>query len=181
MSAQDRRTCTRQHADDSKRRRSDLWRQRTGDRRPVRSIEQHLSVIRPSSRPLILFDSTATEAEFHRLSHVQGVDLLTDRPQRDVLAHCVDQNGVASSSRRQPLARDGKSLRDTVSHFEIQSVEHVYECRPSQRNGLLEYAVAEQFIESALGDDLHSAAEELFQVGDQSAGEPGAWLGADFN
>ncbi|MGZ8859487.1 MAG: phospholipase D-like domain-containing protein [Thermoanaerobaculia bacterium] len=46
---------------------------------PLSSIEQHVSVIRPGLRPLVLFDSTATEAELHRLSRVEGVDLLAVR------------------------------------------------------------------------------------------------------
>ena len=46
---------------------------------PLSSIEQHVSVIRPGSRPLILFDSAATEAELHRLSRVEGADLLAVR------------------------------------------------------------------------------------------------------
>lgn len=46
---------------------------------PLSSIEQRVAVIRPGSRPLILFDSTATEGELHLLSLVQGVDLLAVR------------------------------------------------------------------------------------------------------
>ena len=49
----------------------------TGD--PLSFIEQHVSVIRPSSRPWILFDSTATETEIHRLSRVPGAELLAVR------------------------------------------------------------------------------------------------------
>ncbi len=46
---------------------------------PLSAIEQHVSVIRPGSRQLMLFDSTATEAELHRLARAEGVDLLAVR------------------------------------------------------------------------------------------------------
>ena len=43
---------------------------------PLSAIEQHVSVIRPGSRPLVLFDSAVAEPELARLSGVEGVDLL---------------------------------------------------------------------------------------------------------
>ncbi len=49
----------------------------TGD--PLTSIEQEVAVIRPASRPLILFDSNATEAELRLLSRLAGIDLLAVR------------------------------------------------------------------------------------------------------
>jgi len=48
-------------------------------------------------------------------------------------------------------------------------------------DGLFEYAIAEQFIESTLCHDLHSSAKKLFQLGDQSAWKPRARLRADFH
>lgn len=55
---------------------------RTGGREsgdPLASIEQEVAVIRPASRPLILFDSNATEAELRLLSRLEGIDLLAVR------------------------------------------------------------------------------------------------------
>jgi phosphatidylserine/phosphatidylglycerophosphate/cardiolipin synthase-like enzyme len=46
---------------------------------PLTSIEQDVAVIRPASRPLILFDSDATETELRLLSRLDGVDLLAVR------------------------------------------------------------------------------------------------------
>ena len=49
----------------------------TGD--PLTSIEQEVAVIRPASRPLLLFDSNATETELRLLSRLDGIDLLAVR------------------------------------------------------------------------------------------------------
>jgi phosphatidylserine/phosphatidylglycerophosphate/cardiolipin synthase-like enzyme len=55
---------------------------RVGERErgdPLTSIEADVVVIRPASRPLILFDSHATETELRSLSRLDGVDLLAVR------------------------------------------------------------------------------------------------------
>lgn len=46
---------------------------------PLTSIEQDVAVIRPASRPLVLFDSHATGTELRFLSRLDGVDLLAVR------------------------------------------------------------------------------------------------------
>ncbi len=46
--------------------------------------------------------------------------------------------------------------------------------RPSQGNGLLEHAVAEQFIEATLRHDLHSATKKHFKLRDETAWKPRA-------
>ena len=46
---------------------------------PLALIEQEVAVIRPRPRPLILFDSSATEAELNHLARLDGIDLLAVR------------------------------------------------------------------------------------------------------
>ena len=46
---------------------------------PLTSIELDVAVIRPGSRPLVLFDSQATQSELRSLSRLDGVDLLAVR------------------------------------------------------------------------------------------------------
>jgi phosphatidylserine/phosphatidylglycerophosphate/cardiolipin synthase-like enzyme len=50
-----------------------------GSADPLTSIEQNVAVIRPGSRPLILFDSNARQTELRHLSGLDGIDLLAVR------------------------------------------------------------------------------------------------------
>ena len=51
----------------------------------------------------------------------------------------------------------------------------------SQLHGLGQHTGAQQLIEPPLRDHLHATAEQLFEVGDQAAWEPGTGLGTHFD
>jgi phosphatidylserine/phosphatidylglycerophosphate/cardiolipin synthase-like enzyme len=84
---------------------------------PVASIEQQVAVIRPGSRPLLLFDSSARETELGRLSGIEGADLLAVRMR-------VTENAAAIRARMAkagipPLVIDARAVLDEGSALDV--------------------------------------------------------------